>query len=195
MSLVDSDRNQMSVTSLAAVLQFYLRTIYFHRNRSILILGRFCLKVVSVSADIWDFEQCIHSGWISYANFSEDYLFLPSQSLSRFTGWKPQQRGLLHRLARQNGGSVSFLVQQLTLCFSPGFVSQMSMGYLRLWGGEEWKRLLSRELVSFSDPSHRQLHFLQVEFSPTLSSDWLFLWLSFMEGLDFKETTAMDVFV
>lgn len=62
-------------------------------------------------------------------------------------------------------------------------------------GGEEWKRLLSRELVSFSDPSHRQLHFLQVEFSPTLSSDWLFLWLSFMEGLDFKETTAMDVFV
>lgn len=32
-------------------------------------------------------------------------------------------------------------------------------------------------------------------FSPTLSSDWLFLWLPFMEGLDFKETTAMDVFV
>lgn len=30
---------------------------------------------------------------------------------------------------------------------------------------------------------------------PTLSSDWLFLWLPFMEGLDFKETTAMDVFV
>uniref|UniRef100_A0A8D3ALY0 PABIR family member 2 n=1 Tax=Scophthalmus maximus TaxID=52904 RepID=A0A8D3ALY0_SCOMX len=70
-------------------------------------------------------------------------------SLSRFAGWQPEQRQLLHRLPGQNGGSVALLVQQLALRFPPGFVPKMRTGMARDtkkdWQErEEKKRSLSR---------------------------------------------------
>lgn len=103
---------------------------------------------------------CFLPFWIDQIYMS--WTTIPSlpifQPLPRLAGRQPQQHRLLHRLARQNGGRVALLVQQLPFRFPPGFVSEVSTGVQeRRHKGLEAKSLFPGNRDPPPPPPHHHL--------------------------------------